>query len=146
MTETLAEFRDKFRVDEMLLFRNESWSLSLRPGACTLGACVLSANRFHDSLASIDPDEAAGLADAAAWFERRVRACFAADKFNYLALMMVDRHLHFHALPRYAGEREAAGLIWRDAGWPKQPDLSADNGADAVTLGRVRAILTDMSS
>lgn len=143
MTDTLEEFRTKFRVEELLLHRNAGWSVSLRPGACTLGAAVVSANRFHDSLGAIDPQEAADLADAVRWFEARVRAAFKADKFNYLALMMVDRHLHFHALPRYASEREAAGLTWRDGGWPKVPDLSADNGADDAALHQVRAILQE---
>lgn len=141
MTHNLAEFRDKFRVEELLLFRNDGWSVSLRPGACTLGAAVISANRFHDSLAGIDAGEAADLAEAVNWFEGRARAAFAADKFNYLALMMVDAQLHFHALPRYAAEREFAGLTWRDAGWPKLPDLAADNGADGRALAEVRAAL-----
>lgn len=140
MTQTLAEFRAKFRVDELLLFRNDEWSVSLRPGACTLGACVISANHFHDSLGSLDECEAADLVEAVRWFEGRTRAVFRADKFNHLALMMVDRHLHFHALPRYAGEREAAGVTWRDAGWPGQPDLSA-NQAEGDALLAVRDAL-----
>lgn len=137
MTETLAEFRAKFRVDELLLYGNEGWSVSLRPGACTLGACVISANRFRDSLGAIDGGEAADLAEAVRWFEARVRAAFGADKFNHLALMMVDRHLHFHALPRYAGERAFAGATWRDGGWPGQPDLSANQAeGDALLVVR----------
>ena len=134
MTETLAEFRAKFRVDELLLHRNRGWSVSLRPAACTLGACVISANRFHGSLGSIDADEAAALGEAVRWFEERARAAFGADKFNHLALMMVDRHLHFHALPRYAAERTFAGATWRDAGWPGQPDLSASQGQGDALL------------
>jgi diadenosine tetraphosphate (Ap4A) HIT family hydrolase len=141
VTHNLAEFRDKFRVDELLLFRNGGWSVSLRPGACTLGAAVISANRFHRSPGEIDAAEAADLTEAVAWFENRARAAFAADKFNHLALMMVDAHLHFHALPRYAATRDFAGLTWQDAGWPKLPDLSADNGADDRALAEVRAAL-----
>lgn len=140
MTETLEEFRAKFRVDELLLFRNGGWSLSLRPGACTLGACVLSANQPHRSLAAIGAGEAADLAQAVAWFEDRTRAAFAADKFNYLALMMVDAHLHFHALPRYAADRAFAGLTWRDPAWPKPPDLSVDQ-ASGDALAQVRDAL-----
>lgn len=143
MTGTLAEFRTKFRVDELLLFRNAGWSVSLRPDACTLGACVVSANRFRESLAAIDAAEAAELVEAVAWFEGRVRRAFAPDKFNHLALMMVDRHLHFHALPRYASERGFAGITWRDAGWPKTPDLGVDQ-AGGGALSQVRdALLAD---
>ncbi len=44
-------------------------------------------------------------------------------KINYLMLMMVDPHVHFHVIPRYDGERSAAGMTVADAGWPGQPDL-----------------------
>jgi hypothetical protein len=46
-------------------------------------------------------------------------------KINYLMLMMVDPHVHFHVIPRYEGERSAAGLTITDAGWPGQPDLGS---------------------
>lgn len=143
MTDTLAAFGDKFRVEELLLFRNAGWSLSLRPGACTLGACVLSANRFHESLGEIDRNEAADMAEAVAWFEERARAAFRADKFNYLALMMVDRHLHFHALPRYASDRSFAGVTWRDGGWPKTPELSVDQATGDALLAVRDALRSD---
>ena len=51
-------------------------------------------------------------------------------KINYLMLMMVDPHVHFHVLPRYEGERSACGVAVRDAGWPKVPALG-----EAMTLG-----------
>jgi diadenosine tetraphosphate (Ap4A) HIT family hydrolase len=44
-------------------------------------------------------------------------------------LMMVDPNVHFHVIPRYDGERSAAGVTVRDAGWPKAPAL-----AEAVEL------------
>ncbi len=144
MPQTPAEFRDKFRVGENLLHRSDGWTVSLRPGACTLGACVIGADRPHVSLADIDAGEAAALVDAVGWFEARVRAAFDADKFNYLALMMVDDHLHFHALPRYAAPRSAGGVAWSDPGWPGQPDLKHANTADPQALAAVRAALTGM--
>ena len=59
-------------------------------------------------------------------------------KINYLMLMMVDPHVHFHVLPRYEGERSACGVTVQDAGWPKAPALAQAvelNGAqvDALT-------------
>lgn len=135
--QTLDDFRRKFRVDELTVFTGHGWAVSLRPQACTLGACVLSATRACRSLGDLNAEEAAGLANAAQHFEAAARAAFGADKFNYLALMMVDDQLHFHALPRYAGEREFAGLAWGDPGWPGQPKLSAVAPADD---GRLRAV------
>jgi diadenosine tetraphosphate (Ap4A) HIT family hydrolase len=141
MPQTLDEFRDKFRVEELLLHRNEGWTVSLRPGACTLGACVISANRSRTSLADIDVGEAAALVAAMDWFETRARAAFRADKFNHLALMMVDDHLHFHTLPRYADARELGGVSWTDPGWPGQPDLKHAAASDDRTLAAVAAAM-----
>ncbi|WP_375427382.1 HIT family protein [uncultured Sphingomonas sp.] len=142
MPQTLKEFRDKFRIEENLLHRTDGWTVSLRPGACTLGACVISADRPHGSLAGIDAREAAALVAAVSWFETRARATFGADKFNYLALMMVDDQLHLHALPRYASPRDLGGVSWTDPGWPGQPDLKHANTADAQALAAVMAALT----
>ena len=41
--------------------------------------------------------------------ERALRATFDHQKINYLALMMVDPHVHFHVIPRYSGSREFEG-------------------------------------
>ena len=46
------------------------------------------------------------------------------DRINYLMLMMVDPHVHFHVIPRYSDDREFDGLLFVDAGWPKTPDLT----------------------
>ena len=46
-------------------------------------------------------------------------------KINYLMLMMVDPHVHFHVIPRYEGTRSAAGVRVADSGWPGQPDLGS---------------------
>jgi diadenosine tetraphosphate (Ap4A) HIT family hydrolase len=139
--QTLEQFRDKFRVADLRLYANPGWTVSLRPAQCTLGACVISANRFHASLGAIDAGEAADLADAAAWFERAARAAFAADKVNHLALMMVDDQLHVHALPRYAAERRVGDLLYTDAGWPKVPDLTYANPSDDAALQQVMAAM-----
>ena len=39
-------------------------------------------------------------------------------------LMMVDPHVHFHVIPRYASQRDFLGLSFVDQDWPKPPDLS----------------------
>ena len=46
-------------------------------------------------------------------------------------LMMVDPHVHFHVLPRYAQTRVFDGVQFPDTGWPGPPDLKS-----ATDLGR----------
>ena len=40
-------------------------------------------------------------------------------------LMMVDPHVHFHIIPRYAGERSSTAATFADTGWPGPPDLKS---------------------
>lgn len=128
MAEHLSVFKEKFRVDELQIVRLDHWTWSLRPTHATLGAGILSLNRACTSFAAITRDEAAELADANREIEGRLRRAFKPDKFNYLALMMVDPQLHFHVIPRYESIREEFGAVWKDSGWPALPPLG--DGAD----------------
>jgi len=85
-------------------------------------------------LACKEDAHALGEVSAAAWeelarvtrdLEAAARAAFQFDRINYLALMMVDPHVHFHVLPRYAEPRELGGVVFEDAAWPKPPDVTA---------------------
>ena len=52
-------------------------------------------------------------------------------------LMMVDRDVHFHVIPRYAEARQFNGLEFIDFGWPGAPDLRQSNETDAETNQRI---------
>jgi diadenosine tetraphosphate (Ap4A) HIT family hydrolase len=57
--------------------------------------------------------------------ERALAAFCRYERINYLMLMMVDPHVHFHVLPRYSGSRSWDGLDFVDQGWPGPPDLKS---------------------
>jgi diadenosine tetraphosphate (Ap4A) HIT family hydrolase len=120
----LADFRAKFRVDELLIASTPAWSWSLRPAQATVGAGVLSLNRYAASFAEVSGAEMAELAVLVAQLERALKSVFDYDVINYLMLMMVDKHVHFHVIPRYQGVRQFAGLEWVDSAWPAVPALS----------------------
>lgn len=134
MSSTLAEFREKFRVAECSIFSNRSWTWSVRPAHPTLGSGILSLNRFATAFGDITAQESADLAVAVATIERALGATFENDKINYLMLMMVDAHVHFHVIPRYSKPRDAFGIAWEDQGWPALPDLKHEQsgGRDEV--------------
>jgi diadenosine tetraphosphate (Ap4A) HIT family hydrolase len=142
MTESLDDFRQKFRLDELEIVRTEHWVWSVRPGPATLGAGVLSLTRFAAHLSDLTPAEGADLAVMAGVAEGTLGRAFAPDKINYLMLMMVDAHLHYHVLPRYAAPRRHGGLVWQDSGWDGLPVLGdhADRGTPS-TLASVRTTL-----
>jgi diadenosine tetraphosphate (Ap4A) HIT family hydrolase len=53
-------------------------------------------------------------------------------------LMMVDPHVHFHVLPRYAEARTFEGIEYPDKGWPGLPDLASHQPATDALVGALR--------
>jgi diadenosine tetraphosphate (Ap4A) HIT family hydrolase len=115
---------EKFGHPATLIADFQHWVVLLRPAQPTLGALVLAAKSDATAFGDL-PDEAhAELKTATAAIEKALGQAVGYAKINYLMLMMVDPHVHFHVLPRYDGERSGAGLTVADVGWPGQPDLA----------------------
>ncbi len=53
---------------------------------------------------------------------------------NYLMLMMVDKHVHYHIIPRYSETKTFLGREWKDSGWPAIPNLNAEVEEMSVLL------------
>jgi diadenosine tetraphosphate (Ap4A) HIT family hydrolase len=125
-TGTLDEFREKFRVAELEILKNESWTWSIRPAQATLGAGILSLNRYAAKFSEVTPGEMADLGSIVGILETSIEAAFNHNIMNYLMLMMVDHHVHYHVIPRYDGVRMFAGLEWVDTGWPALPEIGVN--------------------
>ena len=119
MNDTIA----KFGHPATLIAEYEHWVVLLRPAQPTLGALVLAAKSDATAFGDLPAEAHAELKTATAAIEAALTQAVGYAKINYLMLMMVDPHVHFHVLPRYEGERSGAGLTVADAGWPAQPDL-----------------------
>ncbi len=114
---------EQFGYPATLLKQWEHWLLLLRPAQPTLGSCILAAKSDATAFGALAPAAHAELATITAEIEQILTRAVDYGKINYLMLMMVDPHVHFHVLPRYDGERSGAGMTVADAGWPGQPDL-----------------------
>ncbi|MGM0564479.1 MAG: HIT family protein [Pseudomonadota bacterium] len=114
---------EKFGYPATLLREYQHWVLLLRPKQATLGSMVLANKSDATRPGDLSAEAYAELASIKRELEATLRHCFAMDKINYLMLMMVDREVHYHVLPRYAGDKEFEGIIFADPGWPKVPDL-----------------------
>ncbi|MBL8396751.1 MAG: HIT family protein [Candidatus Accumulibacter sp.] len=139
-TQGIVQFREKFRVDELMVFNTPAWSWSVRPSQPTLGASVISLNRHAASFSEVSAAEMSELAEVVARLETALKTAFAYDRINYLMLMMVDHQVHFHVIPRYETSRQFAGLEWGDSGWPSFPAL-ADCQHQEATLPLIRDAL-----
>ena len=133
MNETIR----RFGYPETLVKEYAHWVVLLRPEQSTLGSLVLAARSEAESFADLPSAAFTELGPVIADIERNLRRHVDYAKINYLMLMMVDRHVHFHVLPRYDGSRTLASIEIADRGWPKAPVLG-----DAVQLdsGEITAI------
>lgn len=134
---TMNETILKFGYPATLLREYQHWLVLLRPQQPTLGSLVLAAKSDARAFSELPAEAFAELATATADIEALLARAVRYEKINYLMLMMVDPNVHFHVIPRYDGERSAAGLSVRDAGWPKAPAL---NEAVALDEGQIEAV------
>jgi diadenosine tetraphosphate (Ap4A) HIT family hydrolase len=132
---------EKFGYPSSLLHEYGSWVVLLRPAQPTLGSLVLACREGATSLGAVSGAAYAELALATADIERTLGQAFDFRKINYLALMMVDPHVHFHVIPRYSEPREFDGIRCEDTAWPKPPDLSRTLALTAAHMAALRAKL-----
>ena len=112
----------------------DHWLILLRPKQPTFGSLVLVCKETVQAFSELSPAAFADLRVAVAGIERLLKTQVDYEKINYLMLMMVDKDVHFHVLPRYEGAREHEGQSFPDAGWPAAPALGAavELSADGV--------------
>lgn len=132
----------KFGYPDSLVCDYQHWVVLVRPAQVTLGSLVLAAKSDATAFGQLPPDAHAELAP----ISRDIEACLGAevgyDRINYLMLMMVDPHVHFHVIPRYEGSRRLAELELGDLGWPGPPDLKSATALDSEQLGGLKSLLS----
>jgi len=128
----------KFGYPEALIREYEHWVVLIRPVQVTLGSVILAAKSDVRSFGALRPEEMAEWAGIVRTFEAAIVKDFGAEKFNYLALMMVDPNPHFHGIPRYSGPVDFQGRSFTDQNFPKPPSLDVVNECPQETLAALR--------
>lgn len=121
MNETI----ERFGFPGTLIKEFRHWVVLLRPAQPTLGSLVLAAKSEATAFGDLPEEAHAELAIVTRAIERALSQAVGYEKINYLMLMMVDPHVHFHVIPRHEGKRSHADVAIADAGWPGQPDLGS---------------------
>src|SRR5690606_6070645 len=124
---------EKFGWPQTLVADFANWLVLLRPAQPTLGSLVLAAKSEATAFRDLPGEAHAELKRVAGAIETALSRFIGYSRINYLMLMMVDPHVHFHVIPRYEGAREWGGLEFPDVGWPAVPQLG-----EAVTLGEAQ--------
>ena len=138
MNETIR----KFGYPATLIKEYAHWVVLLRAAQPALGSLILAEKSDAVAFGELNAGSYAELATVTNDIETVLLAEIGYDRINYLMLMMVDPHVHFHVIPRYEGARQWDGLEFIDAGWPKIPDLAL-----AVTLNdaQIGSLITKLS-
>ena len=113
----------KFGYPETTVAEYPLWCVLLRPAQATLGALVLVSKSEAKAFGELDAAAFLELGRVVRDTETALKSFRSHDRINYLMLMMVDPHVHFHVLPRYSGDQTFEGATFVDAGWPGVPDL-----------------------
>jgi diadenosine tetraphosphate (Ap4A) HIT family hydrolase len=134
---------EKFGWPATLVKEFDQWVVLLRPAQPTLGSLVLAAKSDATAFGKLPGEAHAELKRVTTAIEAALADFTLYAKLNYLMLMMVDPHVHFHVIPRYEGAREFGGATFADAGWPAVPQLG-----EAVTLDEAQrdALVAELKS
>lgn len=115
----------KFGYPRTKVAETTHWLVLVRPQQPTFGSLVLVCKEDAQAFSDLTPAAFADLKIAVEGIEALLRGAVGYEKINYLMLMMVDKDVHFHVLPRYDGAREYRGNSFPDAGWPGQAQLAS---------------------
>ena len=134
---------EKFGYPATLVREYGHWLVLTRPSQVTAGSLVLAAKSEATAYSELPQAAFAEQALVVRDIERALKRLVNFDKINYLMLMMVDAHVHFHVFPRYASARSVAGMSVGDSGWPGPPELASAVVLDAASLEAVVQAVRD---
>ena len=130
-----------FGYPATLIREFDHWAVLVRPAQVTLGSLILVSTSDATAFGDLPAGAHAELGRVVPAIEAALQSFVQYQKINYLMLMMVDPHVHFHVLPRYAGSRDWNGLPFPDHGWPGPPDLKSATTLQPDTLALLREAL-----
>lgn len=123
----IKDIIEKFNKQKNYIFEYQSWLLLYRDKQVTPGSLVLIySERDEDSLGGVSSQAFSHLPKFINAIEKSIRKIYKAEKFNYLALMMVDPQPHFHIFPRYSKPVKFEGKEYLDMDWPMPVSIQRD--------------------
>lgn len=129
-----------------VVLQNDFWTLVLNENQATLGRVFFALNRHETDIARLTDPEVLSLWAFVRETKAALTALFAPDHFNFMFLMNLTPHVHFHIFPRYAASRELAGLSFTDSRYGDHYDpaesRALDAGAEAELIADLRRALT----
>lgn len=133
----------KFNYPDSLLCEYDHWVVLLRPVQVTIGSLVLVSREGAQRFPEVSREGFVELRKVAGELESALSEAFQYDRINYLMLMMVDKHVHYHAIPRYSAPVRVNDREYPDEDWPGPPDVTRATelppGVPAAIRERIKA-------
>lgn len=114
----MQSFEKKFRISELRVARFDGWSVSVRPSQVTLGSLVVSSEIGTASFRGLPQDTLDSLGKVFSKIEKVLERSFEPELIHFMAIMLVDRRIHFHVFPRYRHSVTFFSEVWRDPDFP----------------------------
>lgn len=122
----------------------EFWTLFLREEQVTIGSLVLVYKEDIESFTQVSVQGFVELRNVFIDVEKVLKAKFGYEKINYLGLMMVDKNVHLHIIPRYKRSIYFNLSEFKDYGWPKEPSLDKTNLINEETFSKLLELLNKL--
>lgn len=114
-----------------VVLSNNRWTLVVNDNQATLGRVFFALNRHETDIARLTDDEVLSLWAFVRETKAALSALLAPDHFNFMFLMNLTPHVHFHIFPRYAAPRELAGQSFSDSRYGDHYDPNESRAMDA---------------
>ena len=114
----------KFGYPQNLIREYQYWMLLLRPEQITIGSMVIISKNEIYNYRSLKKEAHDELRNVYSDVESIAYSVLSADKVNFLTLMMVDRILHTHVIPRFSKNIMLNDNQYQDEDWPQPPILT----------------------
>lgn len=124
----------KFNYPESLIKEYNYWVVLIRDKQVTLGSLILAYKEDVDSFSKVSREGFVELEIVIKDIEMTLKRVFNYNKINYLTLMMVDKEVHMHIIPRYSSLKKFQSKSYLDPGWPVLPDLKYINDLNKSEL------------
>lgn len=108
------EFMKVFNPEELCIKEFRYWIVCIRKKQVTLGDAIIALKREIPNMSDMTKEEAAEFAEVTKWYENTCKEKFGAVKFNYIAMMMKDLFVHYHAFPRYNKKVNLFDIEWEE--------------------------------
>jgi len=128
---------EKFDLKNNLIKEYKYWNLLIRKNQVKLGSCVAILKRDAYPMSEITEEEMAEYALLTKEVENALQESFKPHTIHHLALMFMDKQIHFHIFPRYTKKINFAGIEWEDDNVP-DPLVQKRENVDQNLLNEIR--------